>query len=234
MARKPPPASEPAPPPPRAARRTSAELDAEVPAGSLQERVLRLMRERKMSAKALSRAAGLTEDSVRAIVRGRVSSPRSKNLAQLAAALGLSIDALVEGTGLVPEGVADAAVGPTDRREVDVPEVDLRARGGAELPDDPRRVPRHRTWSIPADLLEEQGIAPGALAVVRVSGGVEGIAATDRVLVDLSERRAGGLCLVWSDGVYAVERTQPRVRGSMQPSRDDIIGRIVGKWGWLL
>ena len=198
------------------------------------------MRERKLSAKALSRMAGLTQDSVRALVRGRVASPRARSLAQLAAALGMSVDDLVQGTGVVPETVERAAVASGHRRELDVPEVDLRARGGVELGGDPRQLVRHRTWSLPIDMLDEQGIAPEALVVVRVSGGGADASPTDRLLVDLRERRGAGLHLVYLDGVYGLARVGLRVRGEVAwkdeagaAREEEIVGRVVGRWMWI-
>jgi len=198
------------------------------------------MRERKLSAKALSRAAGLTQDSVRALIRGRVASPRARSLAQLAAALGMSVDDLVAGTGVVPEAVERAAVASGHRRELDVPEVDLRARGGVVLGGDPRQLVRHRTWSLPLDMLDEQGVAPDGLVVVRVSGGGADASPTDRLLVDLRERRGAGLHLVWLDGVYGLARVGVRARGEMTwrdeagaAREEGIIGRVVGKWLWI-
>ena len=236
-------AEESAPVAGRRPRRTSEELDAEIPPGSLAERVRNLMRERKISAKALSRRAGLTEDAVRALVRGRIQSPRARSLAQLAAALGLSVDDLVAGTGIVPLHVTETALADGARREVDVAEVDLRTKGGIDLPDDPRRVPRHRTWSIPVDLLDERGIAATGLVIARVAP-YDRFSATDRLLIDLSETRGADVLLVWQGGAYSLRPPrlqQPAGRGGAQDhleseeygGKSRTVGRVVAQWTWL-
>jgi transcriptional regulator with XRE-family HTH domain len=225
-------------------RRRSADLDTEIVPGSLAERVSNQLKARNLTAKELSLRAGLSGDAVRAILRGRVEAPRSTTLAQVAAALGLTVDELAGGAIAIPDAVRAAAVASGDAQEVDVPEVDLRARGDADLPADPRSVLRRRTWRIPLDLLDEQGISAASLVIVRVHpGGVSDYAATDRLLVDTSSRRAlGGVYIVHDGHQHSLAQVRtghvPRSGTMSWPGIDgelhaeEIIGRVVGRWSW--
>ncbi len=234
---------EPKPVKQRAPRRTSAELDDAIMPGTLAHRILGLMRERRLSAKELSLRAGLSPDGVRALIRGRIDSPRNKSLTQLSAALGLSLDQLLEGTATVPTAVHAAAIASGDVREADVSEYDLRVRGDATTPSNPRALVARRKWRIPLDLLEERVLEAASLVIVRVAtGGIEGYALADRLLVDLSSTRpSGGTYLIHDGETHSLARVRPNVRGQMAKWTDadgahreeEIIGRVVGRWTWL-
>ena len=241
--RKNPPAPvEPPAPKVRSPRRTSAELDEAIVPGTLAHRILGLMRERRISAKDLSLRAGLSADAVRALIRGRIESPRNRSITQIAAALGLSLDQLMEGTSMVPASVREAAIAAGDVLEAEVAEYDLRVRGDATTPSNPRSLTARRKWRIPLDLLEERVLDAASLLIVRVAtGGVDGYAIGDRLLVDTSARRAtGGVSLVHDGGVHSLVQTRASVRGAMSwsdasgtPRDEEIIGRVVGRWNWI-
>ena len=231
---------------PRAPRRTSAELDAVIVPGSMAERVLSLMRERGLTAKALSRRAGLSSDGVRSILRGRVDSPRAQSLVQLAAALGVSVDDLTSTTIALPDAVRAASGAAVDILEVDVPEYDLRARSGAILDGEILKGARRRSWRLPLDLLEERGFPSTGLAVIRIAGGLEGYDPTDRILVDTSARRpSAGATLVIHEGgerhtLVRIAGGYVHARGAMTFTDDtgasrlpqEIVGTVLGRWAW--
>lgn len=236
----------PAPKRPRLPRRTSAELDAVIAPGSMAERVLGLMRARGLTAKALSRRAGLSSDGVRSILRGRVDSPRAQSLVQLAAALGVSIDDLTSTTITLPDAVRAASGAASDILETEVPEFDLRVRSGAVLDAEILKGARRRSWRLPLDLLEERGFPSSGLAVIRIAGGLEGYDPTDRILVDTSARRpsAGAVLVIHEGGErHTLVRLVPgyvHTRGAMTFADDtgaaripqEIVGTVLGKWSW--
>ena len=245
--RRPPDAPDPPPRRQRAPRRTGAELDAAIVPGSLAERVLGLMRQRGLTAKALSIRAGLSSDGVRSILRGRIDSPRAQSLVQLAAALGVSVDDLTASTLALPEAVRAAAGAAADILEADVPEFDLRTRSGAVLDTEILRGNRRRSWRLPLDLLEERGFPSSGLAVVRIAGGLAGYDPTDRILVDTSARRpsAGAVLVVHEGGerhvLARIATGYVHPRGAMTWTDDtgasrphqEIVGTVLGKWTWV-
>ncbi len=242
------PPRDPAPPAKkaRAPRRTSIELDAEIVPGSLAEKVLGMMRSKGLTAKALSKRAGLSPDGVRSILRGRVESPRAQSLVQLAAALGVSIDDLTGSTIALPDAVRAATGAATDILETDVPEYDLRPRADLVLPGEIQKGNRRKSWRLPIDLLEERGFPSMGLAVIRIAGGLDGYDPTDRILVDTTNRRpsANSVLVVHEGGErHVLARIAPgyvHPRGAMTWTDDagasrlpqEIVGTVLGKWWW--
>lgn len=76
-------------------QRAGAELWNNQPMGDFAANLTRLMRERRITAKALSRKAGLNPTAVRDILTGRSKNPRSSTLFGLAAALRCDVSDLV-------------------------------------------------------------------------------------------------------------------------------------------
>jgi transcriptional regulator with XRE-family HTH domain len=206
------------------------------------------MRAKGMSARSLSKAAGLSPDAARNLLSGRSVKPHQSTLEALAKALDVTV------ADLDTAGVPSDA--PTRSTPAEIKEIDLRPVEGSGGDILQYRVPL-AVWSLPSDLLAARGLQADKTVILRAQGGIEGVAAGDRLVVDLSQRSLypPGLAVVWleeSDG-YDLVKIEPPSKGlsgrgvggmtaeltfswgSVQwpPSEVHVVGRVVGRWQWL-
>jgi transcriptional regulator with XRE-family HTH domain len=233
---------------------------AEPPTGpknrALADRLARLLQERGLSPRAVSKMAGLSADAIRNISTGRAASPRVTTLQRLADALDVPLTALTVGFG--SEEVADIPGVPPRPLEpppflpprlrggqVEILEYDLRRPVADAAGDIKAGRPFSTAWSVPNDILE--GVAAADLAVVRAPGDTLApeFLPGDRLLVDVTAFTPSppGVFVTW-DGVghslarlaIVGGRENRRVRITTARGTDElavedveVVGRVVAK-----
>ena len=216
----------------------------------------RMERER-LNPKSLSLNAGLNETYVRDILIGKSLNPTEARLAKLATALHCDVADLTGKMSLSMNvsGVKEQP-GP-DPQTVTIPELDVRAMGGAGAEDQPPNGDGSHVvlaeWLIPADFLRSVTPTPHAVRIIRVIGdSMEPSYVTgDRLLVDTSHKFPSppAIYVTW-DGYGLVLKHVEIIQGRDPPvarlSSDNpayaayevpvadlkIQGRVMGRWVW--
>ncbi|CAH2606098.1 Helix-turn-helix transcriptional regulator (plasmid) [Rhodovastum atsumiense] len=178
---------------------------------------------------------------------GRSQKPHPSTIAALARVLGVQ-PADLDGANVPSDAPARSM--PAEIQEVDLRRVD--DAGGDFL----KYRPQLALWSVPADLLAARGLQADRTVVLRAQGGLEGVAAGDRLIVDLTQRSLypPGLAVIWIEesGEFDLVRIGAPSRGvsgrdaggmsvslefgwgsvSWAPSDVHVVGRVVAKWAW--
>ncbi len=168
----------------------------------LSENIRRLMYEMDVRTyKALEIKAGIATDSVRNLLSGRTKSIRSEKLEPIAAALGVTVEKLIQ------DGRASSA--PEVDDVIRLPRYDIRlAAGAGAFPDTEQVVdyiPFNRKWlkSIITGGIDQ-------LAVVEVDGdSMEPVLRSkDEVLINLADTRLmdGGICAILMNDALVIKR----------------------------
>lgn len=212
----------------------------------------RLMSERRLSARGLSKAADLTADTVRAIcsVPPRSHSPTAETVQALARYLGVTVDQLTGREELPPTPAPGAAPAPS-LQGVRIDEVDFVPRRGS-LPHPAADLERseRQIWLVPSEVLAERGISLDGLLVVRAPEDHGDVRRGDRLLIDTADTVASppGLFLAWDTVGVVLGRCSTVRRGGVVlvrfewgPGHVDelrlgedleLLGRVVGRWAW--
>lgn len=100
--------------------------------------------------------------------------------------------------------------------------------GGADIRDRPATA----MWTVPAELLEERGLAAEDVVIVRAPTPLKAsrIRTGDRLLVDVGEsgrRSTAGLVIAWKSEAFRL------VKRSLRSRQMTIAGTILGRWDWI-
>lgn len=175
----------------------------------LSQKILGLMKTKKMSYRALAKAANLGETGVRDIVVGRSKNPQLSTLSKIASALGVTVTDLTSNENSETDP-SDELREPTptfgiveinDVEFASIPRYDASLSAGPGSIIDPNAEP------IGYHLIEAQWLnavtraAPQNLAVIRVSGDSmeDTLSNGDWVLLDRTQTRAA------EEGIYALQ-----------------------------
>lgn len=203
----------------------------------------RLLRERGLSQRGLSLAAGVSGDTVRNIISGRSREPRAEVVAILAAHLGLTVENLLTDA---PSAQAPSRDTPgivelhelqwnSDRARSPHPAAGLRKEWG-------------QAWSIPADALGGRDVE--GLVIYRCTEDAIGFCRGDRLFVDTVEPipSPSGNFVIWdgygvSVGRCAIARgvsgSLLRIESGAGTSEaplsmdTEFLGRVIAKFGML-
>lgn len=180
-------------------------------AGDLAQRIAAAMQARRMSAHAVSRAAGLSAGTVKQIVAGRVDNPQAATLVAIARALDVSPDYL---RGIVPD--MDQPAGITEWTQQD-----------------------EETRAIRAAVTGAVDAGRGMLALIAGPGAEGlGVPAGARVIVDsTAQDQDGGLMVIATPETGRVIRYRARpfwiahdgraIRHHLDTPETRVIGRVV-------
>lgn len=136
-----------------------------------------------LNQRSLAVAAGLHEDRVRNILRGRSRNPRADTIDALAMALGVPATWLLGQTDTAAPPISTVNVGGSDRSVATIPELDVRASGDT-LADDHNKI---ADWGFPALwLVTVAGSRPDDIRVIEVQGNSmePSLSSGDKVIVD--------------------------------------------------
>ena len=202
--------------------------------------LLKEMRKRRMSPRALGMSAGMSGDAVRNILRGRSASPREATVRQLAEALGVPVASLLYGAVRSEDSPPEVRIGnrdPRPARDFPVPEYVLRRPKSPVI----QELPAVGEWKFPIEFLQDVGAYAGSLAWVELTDDLEPYERGQKLLVDLQAHPRPGRFLVWSGWDFRVSNFEPGqdsehllVAGTERPVDGlKIIGQIVGVFSFV-
>lgn len=204
------------------------------------------MDRRGLNPHSLALEAGLKQDAVRDILRGKSQSPRGATIKKLAAFLGMSVgdllgvEGLKFGSEVTPPRLVEVDpdhLPAAPDRPIEIKEYDATPRAGhgaaaPELDGDGSEHPVLAVWQMPSSYLSAF-VSPGSkLAIVRVSGDSmePDYPAGERILVDTSHQVPSppGVYVLWDGFGLVLKRVEillgsdpPRVRiKSINPAYD--------------
>ena len=210
-----------------------------------------ILAQRKLSARSLSLAAGLTGDTVRNLLSGRARRPRGEVAQALADHLQVSVGVLY-GREPLPAWPPPAVPSATASTNIDISEV-VFAGDQERMPHPLTEAERQAkgSWSVPEVALRSLTVGSEHLIMVAALHAGDGFSRGDRLLVDTADTRGTppGLHLVWDGHAVLASRCSldrssdnallrmTFVGGEVQslrlPGEVDVIGRIVGVWRML-